>query len=145
MLEIRNAEKSEIPWINACYDEVEFVHSIYEREKIAIAELDGQKAGLGRLVRLDNRNFELGGMFVFNSFRGKGIAAKIVEFLLREISPGQHVYCIPFEPLIPFYHQFGFIPCTELESVPHDISTKYLWCKNKYTKPTSLLVLKANK
>lgn len=144
MLEIRNAEKSEISWINACYDEVEFVHSIYEREKIAVAEMDGQKAGLGRLVRLDSVNFELGGMFVFESFRGKGIATKIVKFLLSEILPEHRVYCIPFEPLIPFYHQFGFMPCKELEPVPHEISTKYLWCKNKYPQPTSLLVLKTN-
>ena len=55
MNEIRQAVKSELAWINERYDEVEFVHSCFDREVIAIAEIGSQKAGLGRIVMLSTR------------------------------------------------------------------------------------------
>lgn len=46
---IRKALKTELDWINEKYDEVQFVHSIFETEIIAIAEIDENRIGLGRL------------------------------------------------------------------------------------------------
>lgn len=140
MLQIRRAYESEIGWVNDCYNDVEFMHSSFDTEIIAIAEFSGQKAGLGRLVSLDPSNFELGGMYVFEYFRGQGIARKIVEFLLKFSLAHQNIYCIPFEHLVPFYCEFGFVQCINEEQVPHEISKKYLWCKEKYPNPTALLV-----
>lgn len=140
MIQVRPAERSEIEWINHCYDEIEFVHSSFEKEIIAIAESHGQKAGLGRLVSVDPNHLELGGMYVFEAFRSQGVARKIVEFLLKYPLPHQTIYCIPFEHLVPFYGQFGFIECTNLAEVPHEISSKYLWCKEKYPTDTKLLI-----
>lgn len=143
-LQIRPAKKQEIAWINGCYDEVEFVHSHFDSEIIAIAEFNEEKAGLGRLVKIDEKNFELGGMYVFEPFRNKGIAKEIVTFLLTYVKPSQTVYCIPFEHLIHFYKQCGFANCSEFESVPQIILDKYRWCHEKYTHPTTLLVLELN-
>lgn len=143
ILRLRTAEKSELGWINACYDEVEFVHSDFENEMIAIAEFDKQKAGLGRLVKVDEEHFELGGMYVFESFRGKGIAKELVKFLLSFVEPYQTVYCIPFEHLLPFYKECGFTNCSNFESIPPTIIDKYRWCQEKYTHPTALLVLES--
>lgn len=47
---IRAAEKPEMEWINNCYDQVEFIHSHFENEIIAIAEFNGEKAGLGSIM-----------------------------------------------------------------------------------------------
>jgi GNAT superfamily N-acetyltransferase len=140
MFKIRSAEKSEIEWVNQCYDEVEFVHSHFDNEIIAVAEYGGQKAGLGRLVTVDDKHLELGGMYVFESFRGKGVAKEIVQFLLGAVKSHQTVYCIPFEHLIPFYKQCGFTTCSCLDLVPQELLKKYLWCKEKYAHPTSLLI-----
>lgn len=120
-LKIRAAEKQEVNWINDCYDQVEFIHSHFDSEIIAIAEFNGEKAGLGRLVEVDEKNFELGGMYVFESFRGKGIAKEIVNFLLAYVKPSQNVYYIPFEHLLHFYKQCGFVNCSKFESVPQII------------------------
>lgn len=139
-LKLRAAAKSEIEWVNQCYDEVKFVHSNLESERIAIAEFEGQKAGLGRLVTIDEQNLELGGMYVLQPFQGKGIAKKIVEFLLEHVGPLQTVYCIPFDHLLSFYKQFGFTACSNLEAVPKELLEKVFWCKENYTQPTSLLV-----
>ena len=95
-LVVRDAKITEIEWINQRYDEVEFVHSVFENEVIAIAEIEGQKAGLGRLV---NKGYlELGGIYVFDSFRGKGIAGEIVEFLLGYVDSQRTIYCIRTYP-----------------------------------------------
>lgn len=141
---IRAAEKQEMEWINNCYDQVEFIHSHFENEIIAIAEFNGEKTGLGRLVKVDENNLELGGMYVFESFRGKGIAKEIVNFLLAHVNPSQTVYCIPFEHLLRFYKQCGFTNCSNFELVPPKILDKYRWCQEKYTHPTALLVLETD-
>lgn len=143
MLKIRAADKHEITWINSCYDQVEFIHSDFDNEIIAIAEFNGEKAGLGRLLKVDKYNLELGGMYVFESFRGKGVAKEIVNFLLTQVQPFQTVYCIPFEHLLHFYKQYSFTDCSNFDSVPSEILNKYRWCQEKYANPTALLVRQA--
>lgn len=140
-LTVRTAQKEEMDWVNKHYDDVEFVHSNFDNEIIAIAELDGHKAGIGRLVTIDSDHLELGGMYVFESYRNQGVAAAIVNFLLKSNSKGCTVYCIPFEHLSTFYKGFGFISCDNLKKVPKEVLDKYLWCKEKYSHPTSLLIL----
>lgn len=142
---VRTARRSEIEWINSSYDQVEFMHSDFGNEIIAIAEFGGQKAGLGRLVKVDEEHFELGGMYVFEAFRGKGIAKELVKFLLKYVKSSQRVYCIPFEHLLSFYKQCGFKDCSYQELVPRKILDKYQWCQEKYAHPTALLVLEPTK
>ncbi len=142
LLTVRSAKQTEIEWVNTCYDEVEFMHSIFDNEIIAIAELDGIRAGIGRLVTIDLDHLELGGMYVFESFRNQGVASAIVDFLLENRPPAGVVYCIPFEYLVPFYKGFGFASCVDFKQVPKEILDKHLWCKEKYSHPTSLLILK---
>jgi predicted GNAT family N-acyltransferase len=139
MINVRQALKPEIDWINQCYDEVEFVHSSFDNEVIAVAEVEGKKAGIGRLVQVNSTSQELGGMYVFEDFRGIGIAGQIVKFLLERSSPLQTIYCIPFAHLSDFYQKSGFEICTNFEQVPAEILRKHLWCKEKYTHPVSLL------
>lgn len=142
MLTIRTAKNVEIEWVNKCYDEVGFVHSNFGNELIAIAEIDRQRVGIGRLVTIDSEHLELGGMYVFESFRNSGVARAIVDFLLKNTPPNKTVYCIPFAHLVSFYKRFGFASCTNLDPVPKELLDKYLWCKEKYPRPTSLLILK---
>lgn len=142
ILTVRTVKQSEMDWVNKCYDEVEFVHSNFDKESIAIAELDDQRAGIGRLVTIDSNHFELGGMYVFESYRNRGVASAIVDFLLKHNSMACTVYCIPFEHLVSFYKGFGFVSCLDLRHVPKELLDKYYWCKQKYSHPTSLLILK---
>jgi N-acetylglutamate synthase-like GNAT family acetyltransferase len=146
MIKVRRATISEIDWINQCYAEVEFVPSHFEKEIIAVAEYNGQKAGLGRLVSIDENNLELGGMYVFDTFQGKGIPKKITEFLLNQLIETQNVYCLPFQHLLPLYKfaftRFGFVLCTDFSQAPKKVFEKFQWCQTKYSKPVSLLVLK---
>ena len=56
---IRLANKDEIDWVNSKYSEIDFVHSNFENEIIAIAEMGDTKCGLGRIVNIDDANCEL--------------------------------------------------------------------------------------
>lgn len=144
MIQVRAASRADMEWINQRYREVDFVPSVFEREVIAVAEYEGQRAGLGRLVAFNEHHAELGGMYVFEPYRGKGIAKEIVQFLLTKGHLFQTIYCIPFEKLIPFYGQYGFVSCSKLDAVPRELISKYQWCKQQYPQPTALLCLKTS-
>lgn len=140
-IQIRKALEVEIEWINEKYNEVQFSHSIFQNELIAIAEINGEKAGLGRLVTIDHENLELGGMYVFDSFRGHGIAARLVDFLLTQAKSHYHIYCIPFTKLTGFYRRFGFTPLLPTDKAPEHILNKYQWCEQSYDEKVELLFL----
>jgi len=139
---IRKAVPEEIEWINTQYDEAHFKHSVYDNEYIAIAELDGEKIGLGRLQHIEDGVAELGGIFVREKYRGLGAAHKIVGHLIENSGRYNKIYCIPFSHLELFYRQFGFEPEKNLAKVPGPVLTKHSWCKTTYDSQTLLLVMK---
>jgi GNAT superfamily N-acetyltransferase len=141
MVQIRVANSSELPWINRCYHEIGFQPSDCSRELIAIAEIDGEPAGLGRLVTVTPDQLELGGIYTFESFRNRGVAKAIVSYLLTHVKANQAVYCIPFCHLVPFYTGYGFVPCTTTDDIPEQILEKVTWCSQTYSQTTSLLQL----
>jgi N-acetylglutamate synthase-like GNAT family acetyltransferase len=140
-IEIQKATNKDIDWVNKKYDEVAFQHSNLDNEIIAIAEIDGKKAGIGRLVKIDEQTAELGGMYVFESFRGQGVASKIVQFLLDSGNQFCRIFCLPFEELEKFYGKYGFKISKDKGKVPEKILKKHEWCNETYDKKVLLLSL----
>lgn len=134
---IRTASPTELEWINARYAQIDFLPSS-EKDLIGIAEVKGERAGLGRIVPITDDTGELGGMYVLERFRGRSIAPYIIKYLLT-ISPVCHLYCIPFAHLERLYRGLGFMPVNDLSSVPSKIYDKYQWCLGHY--PQSVLLL----
>jgi len=139
-LTIRKAKENEIGWVNARYDEVGFKHADFTEDIILIAEVDGKKAGLGRLQPIDSESSELGGMYVFSAYRKAGVARLIVEELLVYAKDYEYIYCLPFAHLAQFYRSFGFANVTDNQEVPEAISSKLNWCNNTYPDLTLVLV-----
>ena len=135
MLHIRVAILSDAPWINERYAEVRFLPSNLAHEIVVIAEISGEPAGLGRLVDVDERSCELGGMLVFEPFRGRGVARAIVHELLQH-ARGRDVYCIPFAHLESMYAEAGF---TRTNDAPRAVLQKFEWCKRTYEHPVVLM------
>ena len=137
----RKAEKSELFWINSKYAEVDFMPSYFETELIVIAEMDGTKCGIGRLVQISDEDLELGGIYVFPAYRNLGVAENIVKFLCNENDfKQQTIWCLPFEHLEDFYTKFGFFPSEGgSETIPQDILKKHKWCNSNYGKNVLLL------
>jgi GNAT superfamily N-acetyltransferase len=137
----RKAEKGELFWINSKYSEVDFMPSNFETEFIVIAEINGTKCGIGRLVQISNEDLELGGIYVFPAFRNQGVAEKLVAFLCDENSFDQQtIWCLPFEHLESFYNKLGFLISEDGRgTIPPEILKKHKWCNSNYGKNVLLL------
>jgi GNAT superfamily N-acetyltransferase len=139
MTKIRPLSRLELAWANERYAEIDFAPS-KESDFVAVAEVDGAKAGLGRLVPMGPGIAELGGMYVLPAYRGKSIARAIVEYLLAHASRCERLYCIPFAHLERFYTSCGFAPVGPGDAVPEAVRGKLDWCHTRYPEPVRLLV-----
>ena len=89
---LRTATSADAGWIDEQYAVAGFLSSDLARDVLVIAELDGRRAGMGRLVPAGEGAFELGGMWVLEAFRGRGIARAIVdELIASDRLPGSHL------------------------------------------------------
>lgn len=135
------ADRNEIDWINSKYTEIGFVKSNYDNEFIVIAKVENKNAGLGRLVKIDDKNIELGGIYTFPDFRGLRVAENIVSNLCNK-NPYKEstIWCLPFENLLSFYSKFGFKNHYK-GAVPEEVGKKLEWCNsnNRYEKKVVLL------
>lgn len=136
-VEVREAAKDELEWANASYAEVAFLPSS-STDLIAVAEVMGERAGLGRLTPVAAGAEELGGIYVFPRFRNLGVSKAIIGFLVRRARRDQ-LYCLPFCNLVDLYASFGFGPVRDSHAVPPQIKRKHVWCNERYTTPVLLL------
>lgn len=139
-MKLRPATADDAQWINAAYERVGFLPSDLSRELVIVAALDGAPAGLGRLVPAGEDACELGGMLVFDEFRGRGVARAIIDELLLH-ADGRRVYCIPFADLESVYAKAGFARCAIDDSVPRHVREKVEWCERAMTRPVILMRL----
>jgi N-acetylglutamate synthase-like GNAT family acetyltransferase len=137
---MRIPSPSELAWINQRYREIDFLPSA-PNDCVAMAEVDGKAAGLGRIVAIAERVGELGGMVVFDQFRGTGLSKAIIALLL-ETRDYDHLYCLPFSKLESLYAQFGFRRVAHLAGVPAKVLEKYQWCAEFYPEPVLLMELR---
>lgn len=135
---LRTATPEEILWVNEQYAQVGFIPSDPASETIVIAELDGIRAGVGRLVDADDGACELGGMLVFAPYRGRGVARGIIAELIRRAA-GRTVYCIPFADLEHLYAAAGFRR-VEPVSVPRKVQEKLQWCAREISSRAVILM-----
>jgi GNAT superfamily N-acetyltransferase len=134
-VQLRLARPDEQAWLNDRYTEIGFQLSDLTRDLQIIAELDGQRAGTGRLVPVGENAVELGGMLVLDEYRGQGVARAIIDELLRQAG-ARDVYCIPFADIEGIYTAAGFVRC---EDGPEAVVGKVAWCATKYSRKVVLL------
>jgi N-acetylglutamate synthase-like GNAT family acetyltransferase len=141
-IHVREARADEIAWINQRYDEIRFLRSDPSRELIVVAELDGARAGIGRLVRVAPGVAELGGIYVLEAFRRRGVADALVGHLVERGRGLGKLYCLPFAHLAGFYQGFGFAPPADPESAPEELRKKLCWCGDTFAERSLLLELR---
>jgi N-acetylglutamate synthase-like GNAT family acetyltransferase len=123
---LRTATPDDAGWVEEQYEKAGFIPSDLTKDTVVVAELDGNRAGLGRLVPAGDNAYELGGMYVDDAYRGRGIAKRIVEELIRRAG-GKDVYCVPFANLETMYAQSGFRRI-EPAGIPEKVQEKLDWC-----------------
>ena len=106
MVRVRLLADAELAWANEVYRSIEFVPT--EVGDVAVvAEVDGARVGLGRLVPVGEGALELGGIWTDEVARGKGVAKAVVDDLIARAA-GRDVWCVPFQHLADYYARFGF-------------------------------------
>ena len=140
-MKIRQAELHEMDWINQEYGKVGFKPSNLKNELVLIAEIEGKRVGLGRLQALSDMTAELGGIYVNDAFRGRGIAQGIVRRLVEEAAGFDSIYCLPFAHLKDFYAQFDFKEIKDRSPIPEPLRQKHLWCNQTYEGDTLIMTL----
>ena len=140
-MNLRLATLDDAQWINERYASVHFQPSDLSRDLMVVAEVDGAPAGFGRLLPAGEHACELGGMLVFEEFRGRGIARAIIDELLRH-TDGRTVYCIPFAELEPIYAGAGFERIAPHQELPAYIHKKLDWCAREIDRPVILMVIR---
>jgi N-acetylglutamate synthase-like GNAT family acetyltransferase len=136
---LRTATPDDAGWIQEQYNNLHFLPSDLSREIVVVAEVDGRRAGMGRLVPAGDGVLELGGMFVDDAFRGRGIAKAIVDELIRRAGSSE-VYCIPFADLEALYASSGFRR-VETVRVPEKVKEKLDWCVREIPRAVILMKL----
>lgn len=134
---VRAIQSDELAWVNQQYYSINFVPTD-SVDRQFIAEIEHQRAGLGRLAYITNEIWELGGIYVLPEFRGQSVAREIVKHLLLQLN-NVHIYCIPFTNLGKFYKSMGFRKCSNSSPIPEKIKQKYQWCQQTY--PQGVLLL----
>ena len=105
MIRVRLLNDDEHAWAAATYRAIDFVPTPAGDVGV-VAELDGARVGLGRLVTVGLAAVELGGIWTDESARHRGVARAIVADLI-ERAAGREIWCVPFEHLVAFYESFG--------------------------------------
>jgi GNAT superfamily N-acetyltransferase len=134
-MRFRRADASDT-WINDRYAAVQFLPSDLTRDLVLIAYEGDDAAGVGRLVPIDAQSCELGGMLVFEAFRGRGVAKALIDELLRH-AEGREVYCLPFAELESLYASAGF---ARTDAAPAEVLEKWEWCRRTY--PNDVLLMR---
>ena len=130
----------ETTWINARYAEVDFVQSEYDKESLVIAKIDNERAGLGRIVHVNDTVKEIGGVYVFEGFRGLGVARKVVEHLCGVVNSNDYdTYVLPYADLREFYQSFGFKEVQQSTKIPEALDVKWKYCQSAYEKKVLLM------
>ncbi len=106
MVDIRPLRDDELDWAAERYREIRFSPSPPGARGF-VAELDGARVGLGRLIEHVPGVLELGGIWTAETARNRGIARAMVTALVEQAT-AVRLWCIPFAHLAAFYETFGF-------------------------------------
>lgn len=113
---------------NRVYDRNEFLPSDPERDRTWGVVLDGEPIALGRLQHYSDGAYEIGGFWVEEAHRGRGLARALVHYALERAPVDADVWCIPFDHLTDFYLGFGMQVVVDRQCAPDSIREKLSWC-----------------
>ena len=117
---------------NAVYASIDFVPSRAELDRTFGMFEHGEPVALGRVQRHHDGELELGGFWVREDRRRRGIARALVQRVIDELPEGVVVWCVPFHHLTEFYLSFGMEQVDDPSSTPCSIREKMDFCKEQH-------------
>ncbi|MFO0652581.1 MAG: GNAT family N-acetyltransferase [Polyangiales bacterium] len=135
---VRAATSDEMEAIQATWDAIDFVRSADGDLVLVAIEARGERVGQGRLVRLEAGHVELGGMWVRDDWRGRGVARALVRSLL-DAAGAEAVWCVPWADLADYYRALGLSVVAREVDAPEAIRAKLAHCRGRYARAVTLL------
>lgn len=134
---------SELDRANAVYASLAFEPS--KPADRTFGAFDGERLiALGRVVPYDDGGLELGGFWTAPDERGRGLARRMVAFVLARLPTGRRVHLVSFAHLADFYRSCGFRDSEAGQAPPASIRAKISLCARRAGEgvyhPTVLLV-----
>ena len=86
-------------------------------ERFVVAEDSGHVVGVARLCD-EHGHLVLRTMYLRQEYRGEGLGGLMLK-RFASLLEGRDCYCLPFEDLIDFYGQVGFVPIQPGEAPSH--------------------------
>ena len=131
--QIVSIEDAALEAANSTYASQEFLLSNPERDRTWGVLVGGELIALGRLQHYADGAYEIGGFWVEEGHRGRGLARALVHHALERAPAEAEVWCIPYDHLTDFYLGFGMQCVIDLERVPASIREKLSWCTGTWT------------
>jgi len=113
---------------NEIYAGLRFGASGAARDRTFGVLRDGRLLALGRIQCHADDSLEVGGFWVHENERGRGLARRLVRHVLDALPAGREVWCLPFEHLLPFYESFGMQRVDCAAELPEGIRAKRSFC-----------------
>lgn len=138
MVTIRRARPEEMEALQASWASIDFAPS--GADDVILVALDdaGARVGQGRLVPMGDGHVELGGMWVRDAWRGRGVASALVRSLL-DAAGGAVVWCVPWADLAAYYQGLGIPDVAPEETAPEGVRAKLAYCRARYARAVTLL------
>jgi GNAT superfamily N-acetyltransferase len=105
---VETVHSQDLARIRAFYDAVGYGGSVSEADIIFAATAGGQVIGVVRLCEEDGVTV-LRGMHVAPGYQRRGIGRALLAQCIPWLDRGP-AYCLPYEHLVGFYGQAGFVP-----------------------------------
>ncbi len=134
--QIVSIEDAALETANSTYAAQEFLPSNPERDHTWGVLVGGELIALGRLQRYPDGAYEIGGFWVEEGYRGRGLARALVRHVLEHIPEGVEAWCIPYDHLTEFYLGFGMQLVTDPSQAPASIVKKLDWCIGNWSEGT---------
>jgi GNAT superfamily N-acetyltransferase len=113
---IRIARPEEYARVLQTYEAWGYGGGVQPDDRIYIAEVNGELAGIVRRTR-EHGVTMLRGMQVAPERRGGGIGRRLLNALVAELG-GEACYCVPYTHLTAFYGSVGFVELPEENAPP---------------------------
>lgn len=117
-IKIRLAEEQHLPELKRLYQatsvehliDLNLIKQLVKRRRILLALVNNQVAGTIMILKESNHYALLGGLFVADSFRKKGIATMLAFYLLKRLLKGNKKICFYYhdKALQQFYSKGAF-------------------------------------
>ena len=131
-LDLELLEGERLAGANLAYDGIRFARSDPRSDRTFGWFEGNAPLVLGRIQRHGDGSLEIGGFWVRDDLRGRGLGREVVEEILVRLPREAPAWCIALRHLTRFYASFGMVEVDRSAELPCSIREKLGTCDATY-------------